>query len=161
MNSKKTNICLFFLLSFALGAIAQTAAKRTHKTPISTKNSVTAHFNMSTNSGASLTYQRKIAGSNKSYLSTGVGIASGNTAIQPTDLSAKAGMPSFSLPHNILYNYGNTNGHFAEIGVGAGYIDIFSVYKNANYNIYPLLGYRYQPTNSKLFVHLYICGNAI
>jgi hypothetical protein len=148
---KKVNTCLFFLLCFALGAMAQTTIKRTYKKPTTVrKNSVSAHI--TTANALSLNYLRKIAGSNTTYLSGGIGLAANK--VQPTELSAKANT-SFALPHNVLFNFGTTNGHFGEIGVGAEYNNLFANYRAANYNIFPMFGYRYQPTNSKLFLHLF------
>jgi hypothetical protein len=156
MNRYKLQYCLLFALAFAFAATAQTTAKRSAKPQITTKNSIAAYANFGKTNSLSLNYQRKIAGTKYRYFSAGVGISQLQTTMQVTELSAKARLTDFSLPHNILYNFGTSNGHFGEIGIGGNYNTVFNVFKNASYNVYPMLGYRYQPTNSKLFVHLYI-----
>ena len=156
MNRCTIQYVLIFVLAFAFAATAQTTAKRSAKPQSTTKNSLAAYANFGKANSLSLNYQRKIAGTKYRYFSGGVGIAGAQTTTQATELSKKSQFTDFSLPHNVLYNFGGYSGHFGEIGIGGTYNSIFNVFKNATYNVYPMLGYRYQPTNSKIFVHLYV-----
>ena len=149
--------------------------------PITPKNSKKTNFNTNTlrkntfsvegagqnGAGAGFSYQRFIWGNYKTYVSGSVGVGI------PVSLqnNAKVSTQLLCINQNVLFNFGNFNGKgsYGEIGFGSTYGSAFNnsfnnsfggssgkaSANNTLYSVYPMLGYRFQPSASRLFLHLY------
>ncbi len=140
------------ILACSLAVFAQSNPKNIKKTATSSfvrKNAFSLEGAGQNGMGAGFNYQRLIWGNQTTFVSGSVGVG------MPVSLqnNAKTSMPT--LNQNLLFNVGG-KGSYAEIGLGGTFGASFGkTGANSTYSIYPMFGYRFQPSAGRLFLHLY------
>lgn len=157
---KKNKLVLVLIvawLSSAVFAMAQSGAQRV-------KSAATAsNFSKNTFSiegaggqsglGAGFSYQRFIWGNYNTFLSGSVGLG---VRVSLQKNAKTVGSPQPYLNQNLTFNFGNFGGKgsYGEIGLGGM---VGKTLTNTDfYSLYPMLGYRFQPSAGRVFLHLYV-----
>ncbi len=138
-----------FIMVCSLAVFAQTSSHKVIKKPTTPSFVRKSAFSLEgagqNGVGAGFSYQRLIWGNQNTFVSGSVGLG------MPVSLqnNAKTAMPT--LNQNLLFNVGG-KGSYAEIGIGGTF---GKTNFSSTYSIYPMFGYRFQPSAGRLFFHLY------
>ncbi len=140
---------IFLILSVAV--FAQTVPRLGRKIPINTtirKNTFSLEGAGQNGMGAGFSYQRLLWGNYRTFISGSFGV--GVPISLQNNAKNTVNMPYLS--QNILFNFGG-KGSYGEIGLGSTFGKLGT--NTGLYNLYPMLGYRFQPSTSRIFLHLY------
>jgi hypothetical protein len=146
---------IFFASFFAL--FAQNSIPKSIKKPTVPiqlrKNYLSIEGAGQNGAGAGFSYQRLLWGNYKTFLSATVGVGipiSLQNNAKTTALPVATATPYFS--QNLLFNFGN-KGNYGEVGLG-GTLGKMGI-NSSIYNLYPMFGYRFQPSAGRIFLHIY------